>query len=69
MRAREKNDSATETARVLRVYDMLVAEMALRYPPMPIVTFDATLRVTDTGLLPTLLEIADRICYRTEDPE
>lgn len=60
---REKTDSATETARVLRVYDMLVAELALRFPPA---LLDP--RARDVGLTPTLLEIADRIAYRTEDP-
>lgn len=54
-RAKPKNDSATEAARVLRVFDGLREEIARRLP------YDL-----DNN---TVLEIADRIAARTEDPQ
>jgi hypothetical protein len=62
-----KPDSATETARVLRVFDMLVSELDARYPPVAVVTTGPpTIHPSDA--LPRLLEVADRIAARTEDP-
>ena len=55
-----KNDSATETARVMRVFDMLDDETDQRGmgPGSP------------SRIPPErLLEIADRIAARTEDPD
>lgn len=67
---REKPDSATETARVLRIFDMLGEEMLRRFPAQPLIIYDATATtITESALLPTMLEVADRIAYRTEDPE
>lgn len=69
-RRREKPDSATEAARVLRIFDLLAEEMLRRFPAQPIRIWDASkATITESALLPTLLEIADRIAYRTEDPE
>lgn len=56
---REKPDSASETARVLRVFDMLVEELRRRFSsPMSPVVYD----------MPDILAVADRICARSEDP-
>jgi hypothetical protein len=58
VRRKPKNDSATEAARVLRVFDMLAEEMQRR-----------KLRSFADAEAYVLLEVADRIAARTEDPE
>lgn len=66
---REKPDSATETARVMRVFDMLVEELDRRYKGMPFVgTWNAGNETMENNRIPDILAIADRICARTEDP-
>ncbi len=68
-RPKPKPDSAREAARVLRVFDMLVEELARRYAPMPHVIYDAAkATIEHDGTIPALLAIADRIAARTEDP-
>lgn len=58
-RPKPKRDSATETARVLRVYGLLREEL---------IRMDKYLgRAQDVDRMP-LLEVADRIAARTEDP-
>ena len=64
-----KNDSAAETARVMRVFDMLVDELGIRNPAQPyMASFDGSRGTYDHNYTFDLLAIADRIASRTEDP-
>lgn len=66
-RPKPKPDSATETARVLRIFDMLCEELASRFPPVGLVLrVDGNTVVNDRTV--DILEIAAGIAARTEDP-
>ena len=63
-----KNDSATETARVMRVFDMLAEEMATRFRSQPFLAlWDGSSGAFIHNSIPQFLEIADRIAARTEE--
>jgi hypothetical protein len=66
---REKPDSATETARVLRIFDMLREELGSRFgPPDARFAGGRGSLPLDHPLVRSAFEIADRIAYRTEEP-
>lgn len=67
---RQKPTSADETARVLRILDMLGDEIDRRYKPRPVPGAPGLSFGPDTvtiGPSWDLLAIADRIASRTED--
>jgi len=66
-RPKPKRDLATETGRVLQVYDLLVDELGRRYPPTAVVVGARAPEWLPYTGPNVLLEVADRIAARTEE--
>ena len=64
---KEKPNSAEETARVLRIFDMLCEQLSVRYPKIAFMVVADGNGLPEMNNIPAMLEIADSIARRTED--